>query len=197
MRLAPGIPAAVFVRGILTFAFFGTDAFVSLTFQDIRHQPTWVAGAALTAATITWTAGAWTQERLIHTWGPRRLVMTGFALLGVGIGGMFGALDLLPVPVAISVWAFAGFGVGLSYSPLSVTVLGLAVPGREGSASASLQLTDVLGTALGTGVSGAFVALSEAQGWLTRSALTLAFAVTFTVALVGVAAARRLPTNLT
>ncbi len=30
VRLAPGMPAAVMARGILTFAFFGTDAFVSL-----------------------------------------------------------------------------------------------------------------------------------------------------------------------
>ncbi|MET0727239.1 MAG: MFS transporter [Acidimicrobiales bacterium] len=196
LRLAPGIPAAVFVRGILTFAFFGTDAFVSLTFQDVRDQPTWVAGTALTAATVMWTAGAWTQDRLIHTWGPRRLVMIGFAFLAVGIAGMLGAQGLLLVPVAIAVWAWAGFGVGLAYSPLSVTVLGLAEPGRQGSAAASIQLTDVLGTALGTGATGAFVAVSEAQGWLTSSALRLAFSVTFTVALAGIAAARRLPTTL-
>ena len=35
----------------LTFAFFGTDAFVSLTFSDVRDQPIWVAGLALTGAT--------------------------------------------------------------------------------------------------------------------------------------------------
>jgi MFS family permease len=196
VRLAPGIPAAVLVRGILTFAFFGTDAYVSLTFQEVRDQPTWVAGAALTGATIAWTIAAWVQERLVHTVGPRRLVMAGFAFVGVGVVGMLGAQDLLPVPVAIAVWAVAGFGIGLSYSPLSVTVLGLAAPGREGSASASLQLTDVLGVSLGTGAGGAFVAIGEGQGWATRSALELAFAVTLTVALLGIAAARRLPAAL-
>jgi MFS family permease len=184
------------VRGILTFAFFGTDAYVSLTFQEVRDQPTWVAGAALTGATIAWTIAAWVQERLVHTVGPRRLVMAGFAFVGIGVVGMLGAQDLLPVPVAIAVWAVAGFGIGLSYSPLSVTVLGLAAPGREGSASASLQLTDVLGVSLGTGAGGAFVAIGEGQGWATRSALELAFAVTLTVALLGIAAARRLPAAL-
>lgn len=196
VRLAPGIPAAVLVRGILTFAFFGTDAYVSLTFQEVRHQPTWVAGAALTAATVAWTGAAWVQDRLVHTVGPRRLVMAGFGFVAVGVVGMLGAQGPLPVPVAIAMWSVAGFGIGLAYSPLSVTVLGLAAPGREGSASASLQLTDVLGVALGTGAGGAFVALSESQDWATRSALDLAFAVTLTVALAGIAAARRLPEHL-
>ena len=196
VRLAPGIPAAVLVRGILTFAFFGTDAYVSLTFQEVRDQPTWVAGAALTGGTIAWTIAAWVQQRLVHTIGPRRLVMAGFGFLAIGVLGMLGAQDLLPVPVAIAVWAVAGFGIGLSYSPLSVTVLGLAEPGREGSASASLQLTDVLGVSLGTGVGGAFVAVAEAQGWEVRTALELAFAVTLAAALAGIAAARRLPVAL-
>lgn len=196
IRLAPGVPAAVLVRGILTFAFFGTDAYVSLTFQEVRDQPTWVAGAALTAATLAWTVAAWVQERLVHTVGPRRLVMVGFGLLAVGIVGMQGALGPLPVPVAIALWAVAGGGIGLSYSPLSVTVLGLAELGREGAASSSLQLTDVLGISLGTGVGGAVVALGDAQGWAVRSALEIAFAATFVVAVLGIAAAHRLPASL-
>ncbi|MFP5254659.1 MAG: MFS transporter [Acidimicrobiia bacterium] len=195
-RLAAGMPAAVMVRGILTFAFFGTDAFVSLTYQDVRDQPTWVAGAALTAATIAWTAAAWVQERWIHRVGPRRLVGLGFAFVGLGVVGMLGALGPLPVWPSILVWASAGFGTGLAYSPLSVTVLGLAEPGREGSASASLQLSDVLGTSLGTGASGAFVALGDSSGWALRSSLTLAFALTLAVAAGGVVAARRLPVAL-
>jgi hypothetical protein len=196
VRLAPGMPAAVLVRGILTFAFFGVDAYVSLTFQEVRDQPTWVAGAALTAATITWSIGAWVQERLVHRVGPRRLVGTGFVCVAIGILGMFGALGPLPVPVSIALWSVAGLGTGLSYSPLSVTVLALAAPGREGSASAALQLSDVLGVSLGTGVGGVFVALGDASGWAVRSALTGAFLVAVTGAILGVLAARRLPAAL-
>jgi MFS family permease len=196
LRLAPGMPAAILVRGILTFAFFGTDAYVSLTFQDVRDQPTWVAGLALTGATVLWTVGAWVQQRLVHTLGPRRLVGIGFAILAVGIGGMFGALGPLPVPLAIAVWSVAGLGVGMAYSPLSVTVLGLAEPGKEGASSSSLQLSDVLGVSLGTGLGGAFVAFGDTNGWATRSALELAFTATLVVAVLGVLAARRLPRAL-
>jgi MFS family permease len=196
LRLAPGVPAAIAVKGILTFAFFGADAYVSLTVQEVRDQPTWVAGAALTSATLAWSAAAWVQDRWIHRVGPRRLVRIGLALVAVGIAGLFGALGPFPVAATVVAWGIAGFGIGLAYSPISVTVLGLAEPGHEGSASASVQLCDVLGVALGTGAGGALVALGEAQGWATRSALELAFATTLVVALAGVAAARRLPTSL-
>jgi MFS family permease len=170
---------------------------VSLTFQDVRHQPTWVAGVALTGTTIFWTAGAWVQQRWILTVGPRRVVAVGFACVAAGIAGMLGcALGALPLIPSVAVWSVAGFGRGLAYSPLSVTVLGLAEPQRQGSASSSLQLTDVLGTALGAGLVGAVVAFGEARGWETRSALDLAFPMTLAMALAGLAASRRLPTIL-
>jgi MFS family permease len=195
-RLAPGVPAAVLVRGILTFAFFGADAYVSLTFQDVRDQPTWVAGIALTGCTLFWTAGAWVQQRWVLTAGPRRVVMTGFAFVAVGIAGMIGALGALPLVPAVAAWSVAGFGIGLAYSPLAVVVLGLAEPARQGVAASSLQLSDVLGTSLGAGLGGAFVALGETQGWATSSALALAFPIMLSVAVLGIAAARRLPTTL-
>jgi MFS family permease len=196
LRLAPGIPAAIAVKGILTFAFFGADAYVSLTFQEVRDQATWVAGAALTSATVAWTAAAWVQERVIHRTGPRWLVRRGLLLVAVGIAGMVAVLGSLPIPLAVPVWGVAGFGIGLAYSPISVTVLGLAEAGREGAASASVQLCDVLGVALGTGAAGALVALGDAQAWAPRRALELAFALTAVVAVLGAVAARRLPTAL-
>ena len=196
VRLAPGIPAAIAVKGILTFAFFGTDAYVSLTLKGVRDQATWIAGASLTSATLMWAAASWVQDRYIHRVGPRRLVRIGLVLVAVGTVGELFALGSLPIPMAVPVWGIAGFGIGLAYSPISVVVLGLAAPGREGSASASVQLCDVLGVSLGTGATGAFVALGASQGWATRSALELAFVLTLAVAVLGVLAARRLPTVL-
>lgn len=196
LRLAAGIPAAIAVKGILTFSFFGADAYVSLTFQEVRDQPTWVAGAALTSATVAWTAAAWVQERVIHRTGPRRLVCLGLLLVAAGIVGMVAVLGSLPIPLAVPIWGIAGFGIGLAYSPISVTVLGLAQAGREGAASASVQLCDVLGTALGTGAAGALVALGEAEAWAPRRALELAFALTAVTAVLGALAARRLPPSL-
>jgi hypothetical protein len=86
--------------------------------------------------------------------------------------------------------------MGLSYAPISVTVLGTAEPGQEGRASASLQLTDVLGVALGTGLGGVFVALGDGRDWATSTSLTFAFVMTLAVAVGGVAASSRLPQRL-
>lgn len=190
VRLAPGMPAAVMARGMLTFAFFGVDAYVSLTFVEVRGQPAWVAGVALTAAALWWTTGAWIQQRLVLTWGPRPLVIAGFGCVAAGVVGMFGALDMLPLWPAVAVWSVAGLGMGLAYASISVTVLGAAPPGQEGAASASLQLTDVLGVALGTGVGGAFVAVGAGRGWQAASSLELAFTVMLAMALLGILAGR-------
>jgi hypothetical protein len=196
LRLAPGIPAAIAVKGMLTFSFFGADAYVSLTLQDVRDQDTWVAGVALTLTTIAWTAAAWVQERWIHRVGPRRVVRIGLLLVALGVALLFGALGPLPVWAATLVWGVAGFGIGLAYSPISVVVLGLAPLGQEGRATASLQLCDTLGIALGTGVGGAAVALAESQDRAIATGLRAGFAVTFVVALAGAVAARRLQTTL-
>src|SRR3712207_7942865 len=50
-----------------------------------------------------------------------------------------------------------------------LTMLELAERGQEGDASASLQLTSVLGSGLGAGVGGALIGLMQTQGeTLTR-----------------------------
>jgi MFS family permease len=196
VALARGMPAAVAVRGILTFAFFGTDAYISLAITDARDRPTWVAGLALTASCITWTIAVWIQQRLVLSRGPRFLVRSGFAFLAVGIAAAVVGLGDVPIAVMVAAWAVGGLGIGLSYAPISVTVLAAAAPGEEGRASASVQLTDVLGVALGTGVAGVFVAIGEAQEWGTGSSLTGAFVVMLAVAVAGIAAAGRLPKRL-
>jgi MFS family permease len=196
LSLHPGLPAAIAVRGILTFAFFGTDAYVSLAATEAHHAPTWVAGLALTGATLAWTTGAWVQDRLVVARGPRWLVRRGFAVLAAGIALTMLALGPVPVGFLVAAWAVGGLGMGLSYAPISATVLGEAAPGQEGTASASLQLTDVLGVSLGTGVGGVFVALGDGRGWATASSLTFAFLIALAVALGGVLASGRLPRQL-
>ena len=190
-----GLPATIACRGLLTCAFFGADAYVTLTVTAVRHHSTLVAGLAVTGATLAWTAGAWIQARLSDTWEGRRLVRTGLLVILVGIAGM--ALVLQPaVPVATGLvaWTVAGLGMGLAYAPLSLMMLQEASPGQEGQASASLNLTDVLGTAIGIGVGGAAVA-AEPGGQL-HLGITVAFAAAATVAVVALAVTRRLPETI-
>jgi MFS family permease len=193
----PGLPATIASRGLLTFTFFGADAYVTLAVTAVRHRTPVIAGIAVTGATVAWTIGAWVQARLNDTWEGRRLVRAGLLIVLVGIAGMM-VLVLVPaVPVAegLAAWTVAGLGMGLAYAPLSLMMLQKAAPGQEGQASASLNLADVLGTALGIGAGGAAVA-AAADGDL-RPGLAAAFVITAVVGLLALVFTRRLPAGTT
>jgi MFS family permease len=84
----PVLPAAILLRGVLTCAFFGVDAFVALTLVGWRGHSATEAGLALTAATVAWTAGAWTQARGATRWPTHRFVRAGFAVTILGLSAM-------------------------------------------------------------------------------------------------------------
>ena len=83
--------------------------------------------------------------------------------------------------------------MGFSYSPLSLTVLRLAPVEAQGASTAGLQLSDVLGTALGTGVGGALIAIAHREGLEDWVGLAAAFGVGVVAAAIGFGLARRLP----
>jgi MFS family permease len=187
-----GLPATIACRGLLTFTFFGADAYVTLAVTVVRHHSPALAGIAVTGATLAWTAGAGAQARLSDNGEGRRLVRAGLVIILAGVAGMIVALQpWVPVAAALAAWTVAGLGMGLAYAPLSLMMLRKAAPGQEGRASASLNLSDVLGTAIGIGVGGAAVA-AGAGGHL-RLGLAVAFALAGVVGFVALAATQRLP----
>jgi MFS family permease len=188
----PGLPAVILMRGLLTFTFFGGDAYVTLAITTLRHHTPVYAGLAVTGATLSWTAGAWMQARLNDTWEGRRLIRIGLVIVLAGIAGMIAALQpAVPVWSALIAWTVAGLGMGLAYAPISLMMLRKAPPGQEGRISASLNLTDVLGTAIGIGIGGAAVAAST--GGNLRLGITAAFAAAALVGLIALAVTGRLP----
>ena len=192
LRVRPGLPATIACRALLTFAFFGADAYVTLTITAVKHRTPVVAGLAVTGATLAWTAGAWIQARLSESWEGRRLVRTGMVIILAGIAGMVLVLQpAVPVAAGIAAWTVAGLGMGLAYAPISLMMLKQAPPGQEGRTSASLNLADVLGTAIGIGVGGAAVAAETGRD--LRAGLAAAFAITAAIGLVLLAVTRRLP----
>jgi MFS family permease len=110
----PGLPATILSRGLLTFAFFGADAYVTLSITAVRHRSPVVASIAVTGATLAWTAGAWVQARLSDTWEGRRLVRTGLVIILAGIGGMVLVLQPgVPVAEGMAAWTVGGLAWGL------------------------------------------------------------------------------------
>jgi len=148
-------------------------------------------------ATLAWTAGAWIQARLNDQWEGSRLVRLGLLLILAGTAGM--AWQLRPgVPLweAYVSWSVAGLGMGLSYAPISLMMLRAAPAGREGWASSSLNLADVLGTALGVGVGGAAVAAASRASRPLSGGILVAFGAAALAAVTALVVARRLPGSL-
>ena len=192
-----GLPATILSRGLLTCCFFAGDAYVPYAITAVRHAPTGLAALALTATTMTWTAGSWVQARCVARFGPRRLVRLGEGLVLAGLGLMCAILlPSVPPWFGVLAWAVAGGGMGLAYAPLSVTALDRAPEGEEGRVTSGLQLCDVLGQALGTGVAGAIVA-AAAGGLGHRSGVALAFSFGIAISVLALAAGVRLPQRLT
>ena len=67
-----------------------------------------------------------------------------------------------------------------------------APPGREGASTSALQLSDVLGTALGTGVGGALIAAGERTGAEAWIGLAAVFGLCVAIAAFGFLASWRL-----
>ena len=197
LRAAPGMPATIATMGLLNLAFFGVDAFVPLGLVDVRGTSVAYAGLALTAATITWTAGAWVQARTASRISRRLMVRLGLVVLATSFAITAAVLfPQTPLPTALFAWGIAGLGMGLAYTTLGLSMLELAEPGQEGDASASLQLASVLGSGLGAGIGGALIALMNAQGETLTRALLLQIGLMLFVVALGLAAANGLPRRI-
>jgi MFS family permease len=194
LLFAVGVPAAVMLRALMTFAFFSGDAYIPLLLQTWRGTPAFLTGVVFTATTVAWTAGTWIQARRIDHHGPRMFVALGFGLIAVGSALTIPAvLPAVPPEITIVTWTIAGVGMGLMYSAVTLVVLRGVGQSTQGSASSAIQLSDILGTALGAGVGGAITAAGERTGPDGLGpALGMVFAMSLAASLLGLVASRRL-----
>ncbi len=194
LRAAPGVPTAILARGFTTFAFFCPNAYIPLALQDWRGLDAATAGIALTASTLAWTTGSWIQAQRYMRIGARRFVTVGMSTVALGTVVLMAVLvPTVPVVVGIVAWAIAGLGMGMSYAPLSLVVLAESPPGGEGATTSGLTMSDVIGTAVGTGIGGAIVAAAALGGQERWVGLIGAFAAGTTAAVIAALLARRLP----
>jgi MFS transporter len=159
LTLRRGLPTVITLRGLCAGTFFGTEAFIPLMLVTERGMSAVEAGLVLTGATLGWTAGSFLQARAERPGFqvPRHLLLVfGAGLVGVAMGLLVLSVRA-PVPAwsAMAFWSLAAFGMGMAMSSTSVLVLRYSEAGQEGRNSAALQLSDVFGSSLGIGLSGA------------------------------------------
>ena len=168
LRMAPGIPAIVGMRGVIAGSFFAAEVYVPLALQEIRGASVAVSGGVLTAATITWFVGSWLQ-------GSHKLKMTRQQILFVGV--LLTSLGIALTPVAVLVpsgigmsaliaslvWGIAAFGMGMCFPTLGVLMLDQSPEEEHARHSASLQMSDSFGVIIATAIAGSVLALASVQ----------------------------------
>jgi hypothetical protein len=156
LRLRRGLPTVVALRGILTFGFFGAEAYLPLTLTWLHHGTPGVVGIPLTLGAIGWSAGSWWQGRPGRA--PKRLLWVGFILVSSGVTSLLAvATSATSMWLAVPAWLLAGTGMGLAMPVISVLLLELSPEADQGANSAALQVSDMVGGILGIAAAGALV----------------------------------------
>ena len=125
--------------------------------------------------------------------GAAPLVRNGFLLVAIGIAAMGLVLNYgVPAWLSVPAWGIAGLGIGMAYSSISLTVLRHAPAGSEGAAASSMQLADILGNALGTGLGAVAVASAVAASGSAILGVALTDSIAGALAVAGIVIASRL-----
>ncbi|MFW5471950.1 MFS transporter [Knoellia sp. CPCC 206450] len=193
--LRRGLPSVMLSRFFLPCAFFGTITYIPLMLTGERGLTLAQAGSLLAIGSIGWSLGSWVQGRDTFAGRRDRLVVLGGATLAVGLAGVVLVTWagwwpwLLALPLAV-----AGLGMGLGTASLSVLALSLTAPADHGSASSSLQLSDVLGSVIGIAATGAVFAALHTRAGEDVPAFVAMWCGTAVVATLVVMAGRRIRT---
>lgn len=163
LRAAPGLPSVVALRGLLAAAFATAEVFLPLALTRDHGWTLLQAGWALSTGAVFWSLGSALQARLTETLQRRRGLQAGLLLVTVGIAALAATLALAPAgtPLAVLVvasWAVSGLGVGLAFPILSVQLLKISAPNKQGRNASALQLADALVTTAALAAAGLLVA---------------------------------------
>jgi MFS family permease len=195
LRFARGLPTVVGLRGIFAGAFFGAQAFLPLMLVEQVGMSVTTAGLALTVGSLGWSTGSWWQGRPATRTPRHRLIVAGATFVAVGLViVLVSAQPGLPASLAAWLpsagWVFAGLGMGLGLSSLSVLLLEYSPPQDQGANVAAGQVSDSLGNVLLVATGGViFASLHEAvEGW---DVYRVIYAVMLAVACAGIVLARR------
>jgi predicted MFS family arabinose efflux permease len=147
---------------LLNLAFYGAATFVPLVLTHVRGTSLTTVGIVVSAGMISWSLGVWLNTQLVDRFPRWRLIAGAGVLLAIGILGFGATIVGLPLAIAYAAWIAAGMGMGIAFNTFTLNVMLFARKGAEGAALAARNLSGSLGTAMGSGVGGAALAVSTA-----------------------------------
>ncbi|GHF37146.1 MFS transporter [Streptomyces mashuensis] len=196
-----GLPAVVLLRGLAQGSFLAAETFVTLMLVTERGLTPTLAGLSLTGGGLTWALGSYTQSRARLEPHRERLVAAGMLFIALGVALAPAVLaQAVPAWTVAVAWVIGGYGMGLTISGGAVLLLKLSRPGEEGANSASLQVSDALGSIMLVGLAGVlFVAAggaSAAPGATDAAAPPRAFLAVYALATASALAGAYVATRL-
>ncbi len=179
LRVAPGLPAVIALRGLVAAAFATAEVFMPLALTRDHGWSLMQAGWALSTGALFWSVGSALQARLSQAAARERALRAGLALVSTGIAcvALTFALPLPGVLIAVLTvgsWALSGLGVGLAFPILSVQLLKISAPAEQGRNSSALQLADALATTAALAAAGLLVQQAQGATWVMALAALLA-----------------------
>ncbi|MFF0343659.1 MFS transporter [Kribbella sp. NPDC004875] len=184
-----GFPAIVAVRGLGAAAFSGAGAYLPLLLTLQHDFSPSRAGVTLSITGVCWAFGSWLQGRE-HGIARVTVLRTGLAFMTVGIA----VTSLLAWTDATSWigligWGFAGIGMGLSSSSLSVLTLDLSDHHNAGRNSSAGQMAATMSVTTALAISGTLLAFNadDPRPWVFGTIIAAGAA----LSLLGVLAAPR------
>ena len=141
---------------LMSFGMFGSIFFVTLFVQNVLHFSALRAGLGTMPWTGTIMLVAPIAGLLTGRLGARSLVLAGFACQAISLAWM---ATLASTTVAytslLPAFILGGFGMGLSFAPLSSTVMASSAESKQGQASGANSTIRELGGVFGVAILGA------------------------------------------
>jgi MFS family permease len=190
----PGLPAAAAAAFLASMAFVAMDAFLTLMLVNVRGLSLTAAGLIITGAALMWAFGSWLQSRIVQRVGARWLTAFGASMIAVAtVLVSTGLVASMPLAIAYVGWGFAGFGMGIVFPTIPLSVMAVADEGHEAGELSSTILMDFLGVGIGAGLGGASVALADAGLISLEAGIAGAFGLALVTAVALALVARRIP----
>ena len=195
LRCAPGLPAAVLVRGVVAAPFIGVQYLIPLSLADGRGYTTAGAGLALSGGVVGFSiSGLMFTRPWLNRIEPVRVVMAGVVFVVAGMATTAAGLPAdRPVAYVFLGWVVAGLGVGLGVTALNVIVLDAAGEAARGTASAGMRVAESAATSIVTAASGLALARAAQAGVAVPAVAALVLLAFAGVLVPLLVAARRLP----
>ncbi|MFJ9521774.1 MFS transporter [Kitasatospora sp. NPDC101801] len=153
---------------MVSFGMFGAMFFLPLMLQGVLGWAPTDAGAAGLPMTAAIVFAAPLSGRLTTRYGPRLPVVLGIALCAAGLGGLSLYGDQARYPEYLWTLCTMGLGMGLTFTPVSISVLQWVSADLTGMAAATVNTLRELGGVLGIAVLGALLA-NRLTGSLTTA----------------------------